>query len=129
VLSSDDPEAIQKVKQFSKSGLPALVSCTDNVEVNAWALNLLGYGSFFVPLGLHTEGFKFNAFSIIFHEITVVGSVVASQKQIQEMLGFAAEHDVKSWVTELPLDKAGELPELYMDPHLKGRLVVKISDE
>lgn len=45
------------------------------------------------------------------------------------MLDTAAKHDVKSWVTEIPLERAGELPQLYMDPHLKGRLVVKISDE
>lgn len=66
---------------------------------------------------------------MIFQQISVVGSVVATRKQAQDMLDLAAEKDVRSWVTEVSLDEAPGLPERYMNPHLKGRLVVKIADE
>lgn len=129
VIDPADPGAIDKIKQFSKAGLPALVGCTDNVEINSWALKLLRPNAKFVPLGLHVDGFRFNSFTLIFQQISVVGSVVATQAQAQEMLDIAAKHDVQSWITEVPLDRAGEMPQLYMNPHLKGRLVVKVSDE
>lgn len=130
VLSPDDPDAVAKVKNWAgNAGLPALVGCTDNVEVNHWALKLLRPNKgVFAPLGLHVEGFKFNAFDLIFQQLTVVGSLVSTRDQAQEMLYCIAKHGIRSWITEIPLERAGELPKLYSDPHLKGRLVVKISD-
>lgn len=111
------------------AGLLALVGCTDNIEVNKWALKLLRPNAgVFAPLGLRVEGFKFDAFDLIFQQLSVVGSLVSTKEQAQEMLDCVAKHGIKSWITEIPLERAGKLPELYMDPHLKGRMVVKISE-
>lgn len=94
-----------------------------------WALNLVRPNGFFVPLGLPPEGWKPNAFTVIFNQISVVGSVVVSKEQAQDMLDTTARYGVKSGIAEVPLDRAGKQPEVYMNPHLKGRLVVKIADE
>lgn len=130
VIDSNDPDTISAVKQFAgKAGLPALVVCTDNVPVNEWALKLLRPHGIIVPLGLPAEGFHFNAFDLVFQELVIVGSLVATRVEAQKMLDTVAKFDIQSYITEVPLERAGELPGLYMDKHLKGRLVVKVSDE
>jgi D-arabinose 1-dehydrogenase-like Zn-dependent alcohol dehydrogenase len=40
------------------------------------------------------------------------------------MMKFVAEKGVRSYVTRIGLEEAVDLPERYMNPHLKGRLVV-----
>lgn len=128
VIDSADPDAITKIKEWSgHGGLPALVCCTDNIAVSKWGLKLLRPHGTYVPLGLPVDDYTFDAFDLVFRELTIVGSLVATQKQAQEMLNAAGAHGIKSWITEIPLERAPELPELYMDQHLKGRLVVNIS--
>jgi hypothetical protein len=41
------------------------------------------------------------------------------------MLKVVKENGVKSHLTVVPFEGAVDLPDLYMDPHLKGRLVLK----
>ncbi|KAF2867473.1 alcohol dehydrogenase GroES-like domain-containing protein [Massariosphaeria phaeospora] len=129
VVSPDDPDVISKIKKWAgKGGLPSLVGCTDNVEVNKWAMKLLRpKGGVFVPLGLPVDGFKIPAFDLVFQQSTVVGSLVSNRAQAQAMLDCVAKHGIRSWITEIPLERAPELPTLYMDAHLKGRLVVNMA--
>ena len=127
VLDSETPEAVSKVKEFvGKGGLAAIIVCTDTVSVTEWSLNLLRPNGVCVPLGLPVAGFHFNAFTAVFQQITVVGSLVATQAETQKMLDTVAKHGIRSHLTVLPLEEAIHLPERYMDKHLKGRLVVKL---
>ncbi|KAF2797520.1 putative alcohol dehydrogenase, partial [Melanomma pulvis-pyrius CBS 109.77] len=126
VLDSQDPEAVFKAKTYAgKGGLSAIIVCTDDVPVIEWSLNLLRPNGVCVPLGLPVSSLQFNSFTLIFQQITVVGSLVATQAEAQKMLDTAAKFGIRSHVTVIPIEKAVDLPDLYMDKHLKGRLVVR----
>ncbi|KAF2726923.1 GroES-like protein [Polyplosphaeria fusca] len=128
IVDSTDPDAISKVKEATgKLGLSSLVVCTDDVAVNEWALKLMRPHGTVVALGVPATGYKFSAFDLIFTSVSVVGSLVGTAQEAQKMLDLVAKFGIKSHVTTIPLSRAGELPHLYSDPHLKGRLVVDLS--
>ncbi|KAL3447863.1 chaperonin 10-like protein [Aspergillus insuetus] len=125
IIDSTSPNAEQEIIDFAgDGGLAAVIVCTDNVEVTEWSLKLLRPRGVCVPLGLPEDGFKFSAFDLVFKELRVKGSLVCNQPQAAEMMKFVAENGVRSYVARIGLEEAVDLPERYMDPHLKGRLVV-----
>lgn len=128
VVDFEDPDALNSVKSWAgRDGLAAVIVCTDNVEATEWSLNLLRPHGVAVPVGLPTSGFKFSAFTLIFSELVIKGSLVATRTQVEDMLDIVAKYQVKSHVTTVTLEGAVQLPDLYMNPHLKGRLVLKVG--
>jgi D-arabinose 1-dehydrogenase-like Zn-dependent alcohol dehydrogenase len=128
VVNFDDPEAIEKVKSWTgKGGLPAVVVCTDKVEAIQWSGRILRSRGTIVEIGLPTDPIKFDTFDIIFQEKTIKGSLVASKSQVETMLEVIDRFGIRSRVTTVSLQEATNLTERYMDPHLKGRLVMKIA--
>lgn len=126
IVNNEEPDSLQKIKDWAgKGGLSGVVVCTDRVPVIEWGLELLRPNGIYVPLGLPTDPLKFNSFTLIFKSLTIKGSLVATQKGAEEMLATVAKHSIKNHLTIVPFEKAVELPYLYMDPHLKGRLVLK----
>jgi D-arabinose 1-dehydrogenase-like Zn-dependent alcohol dehydrogenase len=128
VVDFNDPEAINKVKSWTgKGGLPAVVVCTDKVEAIQWSGRILRSRGTIVEIGLPTDPIKFDTFDIIFQEKTIKGSLVASKPQVETMLQVIDRFSIRSLITTVSLEEATNLTEKYMDPHLKGRLVMKIS--
>jgi D-arabinose 1-dehydrogenase-like Zn-dependent alcohol dehydrogenase len=80
-----------------------------------------------INIGLPTKPIQFDAFDVVFQEKTVKGSLVASRSQIEEMLKVVDKFGIRSHITTVSLDQSPGLPDMYMDPHLKGRLVMKLS--
>lgn len=127
VVDFDDPDATKKVKSWTETGgLPAVVVCTDRVEAIQWSGRILRSRGTIVELGLPTEPIKFDAFDIIFQEKTIKGSLVATKPQVETMLKFIDSFGIRSLITTVSLEEGTDLTEKYMDPHLKGRLVMKI---
>ncbi|RAH67338.1 alcohol dehydrogenase [Aspergillus aculeatinus CBS 121060] len=118
-------KATKEVVEFAGGGgLAAVLVCTDSVDATEWSLKLLRPHGVCVPLGLPVEGFWLSACDIIFKELIVRGSLVANQRLLSDMMNFVAEKGVRSHVQTVKLEEAMDLPDRYMDPHLKGRLVV-----
>lgn len=124
--NSDD--AVQQVLRFAEDdgGVAGTIVCTDGVQVTEWSLKILRPRGVSVPLGLPPAGFHFSAFDLVFKELTVRGSLVANKKLVDEMMEVVSKHGVWSYVTTVKFEDVPRLPELYMDKHLKGRLVVKM---
>ena len=128
VVDSKDPDAVSKIKDWAgKDGLSAILVCTDNVDGTEWSLNTLRPHGVCVPLGLPTAGDKFNAFTMIFNELSIKGSLVASCDQVEDMMKIVARHGIETHITSFPLEQVPTFPDRYMAPDLKGRLVMKIS--
>ena len=128
VLDSGDSDAVEKVKSWAgRDGLAAVVVCTDNVEVTNWSLGLLRPHGVVVPLGVPTDPFQFNSMALIFNELTIKGSLVATKVQAEDMMKLVAKHQISSHITTIGIDEAPKVTGMYMTPHLKGRLVVKIA--
>ncbi|KAH7039431.1 chaperonin 10-like protein [Macrophomina phaseolina] len=121
-------DALEQVAQFAGEGgtLPAAIVCTENVEATEWSLKLLQPHGVVVPLGLPVAGFHFNAFDLVFKELVVKGSLVATKTLVDGMLAVVDKYGIRSYVTTVAFEDAPKLPELYMDKHLKGRLVLKM---
>ena len=125
VVDYNANEAAKEVVDFAGGGgLAGVLVCTDNVEVTEWSLKLLRTHGVCVPLGLPTEGFKFSAFDTIFKELTIRGALVANQRLVSDMMKLVAEKEVRSHVQTVKLEDGTNLPDRYMNPRLKGRLVV-----
>jgi D-arabinose 1-dehydrogenase-like Zn-dependent alcohol dehydrogenase len=128
VINFNDKDAAERIRKWAgKGGLPAIVICTDDVPVTIWSTKALRTKGVVVNIGLPTEPITFDAFDVVFQEKIIKGSLVATKPQIIEMLKVIDKEGIRSHITTVSLDQAPELPDLYMDPHLKGRLVMKIS--
>ncbi|PYI24787.1 alcohol dehydrogenase GroES-like domain-containing protein [Aspergillus violaceofuscus CBS 115571] len=125
VVDYNSPHATKEVVGFAGGGgLGAVLVCTDSVDATEWSLKLLRPHGVCVPLGLPVEGFKFSACDLVFKELVIRGSLVANQRLLSDMMKFVAEKGLRSYVKTVKLEEAMDLPDQYMDPHLKGRLVV-----
>jgi D-arabinose 1-dehydrogenase-like Zn-dependent alcohol dehydrogenase len=129
VVDFNDKGATDKIKKWAgNGGLPGLLVTTDNNDATNWALSTLRPHGVCVPLGLPVPNVQFDSFALVFQELVIKGSVVSTKEQAAAMMKTVAEHGIRSHITAIPLEKVPEvLPGAYMDPHLKGRLVVKIS--
>ena len=127
VIDSNDSDAIEKIKSWAgRGGLAGIIVCTDNVPVTKWSLKTLRPRGVCVPLGLPPGGFEFDAFDTVFQAYTIKGSLVSSTSELEDMMKVVDQYGIRSNITAVPLEGVPDLPDMYMDPHLKGRLVMKI---
>jgi len=128
VVDFNDSEAANKVKEWAgHGGLPAVVVATDDRPAIYWSTSIVKTRGTVINLGLPTEPIGFDSFDVVFQEKTVKGSLVATKSQIEDMLRVIDEHGIRSHLTTVSLEESPELPHMYENPHLKGRLVMKIS--
>ena len=127
VVDIADSEAISKIKSWAgKDGLAAVIVCTDSVDATEWSLNTLRPHGVAVPVGLPTDAFRFSGFTLIFNELVVKGSLVATRKQAEDMMQVIAHHQIKSHVTTIAMEDVPKVTDMYMDPNLIGRIVMKM---
>lgn len=128
IVDNSSPEAVEEIINFAgDGGLAAVIMCMDSVEATKWSLKLLRHHGVCNVLGLPTDELRFNAFDLIFKELSIVGSLVSNRRMVGDMMKMVAEKGIYSRVTTLTLEEAQDLPALYMKPDLKGRLVVSMS--
>jgi D-arabinose 1-dehydrogenase-like Zn-dependent alcohol dehydrogenase len=128
ILNEYDDGTLEKIKSWTEGlGLPCIVVCTDNVDAIHWSLSTLRPHGVCVPLGLPVAGFKFDAFKAVFSTLVIKGSLVCTKDQAVDMMKVVDKFGVKSHITVFPMEKVPEFPGMYMDPHLKGRLVMGLA--
>lgn len=117
--------AEQKILDFTDGiGLDSAVVCTDDVPANDWVIHRLHPQGTCVVLGLPEEGFKFEAYNLVFREIFIKGSLHCSIERMQYMVDVVAEHKIHSNVEIVSLDQAESLPRRIHHHEFKGRVVV-----
>jgi D-arabinose 1-dehydrogenase-like Zn-dependent alcohol dehydrogenase len=127
IINSTSPTACEEITKWADNdGLAAVIVCTDDVPAGEWSLKLLRVHGTCIMLGLPTKPLQFNSFDLIFKELNVTGSLVATVEEARNMMRVVEEFGIRSHVNVLSMDRAPDLAALYMDPHLKGRLVVKM---
>lgn len=127
-VDSTSPDASSDIlRHTSGEGLAVAVVCTDSVEANAWTLRQLGIGGVMVALGLPPERWRFDSDAMVFRELTVMGSYVASAESTTRMMEAVEEHGVRSHVAVVAYEEIPRIVDMYHDKSLKGRLVVKIG--
>lgn len=127
VIDSTSTSACEDITKWADNeGLAAVIVCTDDLPANEWSLKLLRVHGRCIVLGLPTTPLRFDAFDLVFKELDITGSLVATVEEAREMMKVVEDFGIKSHINVVSLDQAPELPAMYMDPHLKGRLVVKM---
>jgi D-arabinose 1-dehydrogenase-like Zn-dependent alcohol dehydrogenase len=128
VVDSTASDADGKILEFTAGeGLAGVVVCTDSIQANAWSLQQLGNKGVMVPLGLPADKWQFDSEAMVFRELTIKGSYVASADEVEEMLKVVAKHSISSHLTVLDFDQIPSLVERYLHTSMKGRLVIKIA--
>jgi D-arabinose 1-dehydrogenase-like Zn-dependent alcohol dehydrogenase len=128
IIDSTANDADKQILEFtSGEGLAGIVVCTDSIQANAWSLQQLGNKGVMVPLGLPSDKWQFDSEAMVFRELTIKGSYVASADEVEEMLKVVAEHGISSHLTVLDFDRIPTLVERYLHASMKGRLVIKIG--
>ena len=129
VVDSSAPDAQEKLLQFtSGEGLAGIVVCTDSIQANAWSLQQLGNRGVMVPLGLPKDKWQFDSDAMVFRELTIRGSYVASAVEVQDMFKVVGEYGIASHLTVLEFDQIPNILDQYLHPSMKGRLVVRMPE-
>lgn len=128
IVDYNAKDATEQVIQFGgdAGGVAGVIVCTDDVSATEWSLKILRPRGVCVPLGLPPDGFKFGAFDLVFKEQAIRGSLVATKPLTDEMMKIVEKYEIRSYVTTVDFKDVPKLPEMYMDKHLKGRLVLKM---
>ncbi|RYP39854.1 hypothetical protein DL767_001973 [Monosporascus sp. MG133] len=130
VIDSTSPDATEEIFEFTNGeGVAVAVVCTDSLLANEWALSLLRIGGTLVLLGLPPEKWRFDASIIVFRELTLRGSYVASRDSTERMMSVVDKEHVESQLTVLPFEELPGIVDAYQDKSFKGRLVVQIAKE
>ncbi|KAF4419899.1 hypothetical protein F53441_14412 [Fusarium austroafricanum] len=128
VDSSDMETASKTIYDFTHGeGIAAAIVCTPSLEANRWALNILRIKGTLGLLGLPQNPWQFDAAPIVFRELTIKGSYVASKAAAERMMKVVEDAGVRSHLTILPFEKIPDIVEIYEDAAFKGRIVVQIA--
>ncbi|CZR54233.1 uncharacterized protein PAC_04116 [Phialocephala subalpina] len=109
-------------------GLDAVIILPESQKAFDYGVNLLRNHGKCVVVSFPDKGFHFSAHAVVFRDISIIGSLVGSNKTLNEMLQFAAKHDVRAIVKKYPLSKLNELVEEYHKGG-GGKLVIDLAME
>lgn len=127
--STSSEAAATQILDFTKGeGIAATIVCTDSLDVNSWALTLLRFGGVMVALGLPPEEWRFDPSLMVFRELVIMGSYVASADSVRRMMEVVERSGVRSHVTRVPFSEIPRIVEAYQDGAFKGRLVVQVAE-
>lgn len=129
VVDPGAKDATSQVLGFTHGeGVAAAVVCTDSLEANSWALTLLRTGGVLGVLGLPADNWRFDSSVLVFKELTIRGSYVASKDSAERMMKAVAGAEIHSHITLVPFDGVPGILRAYQDSAFKGRLVVQVSN-
>lgn len=94
-------------------GLDAVIILPESQKAFDYGVALLRNHGKCVVVSFPEKGFHVSARDLVFRDISIVGSLVGSNRALREMIQFAAQHSVKASVQTFPLSKLNELVEVY----------------
>lgn len=90
-------------------------------------LNLLGLNGKLLVVGLPSEAPKVAPFSLINNRRSIVGSMIGSIKETQEMLDYCAEHNIVADVELIPIQQINEAFERMLKGDVRYRFVIDMK--
>ncbi len=107
-------------------GLDAVIILPESQNAFDYGVALLRNHGKCVVVSFPERGFHISAQDVVFRDISIVGSLVGSNKILREMLQFAAEHNVRASIQTFPLSGLNDLVAEYQKGK-GGKLVVDMS--
>ncbi|KAI0871235.1 alcohol dehydrogenase-like protein [Hypoxylon argillaceum] len=126
-----DDVAIELGKEDGKQdrgdmGLDSVIILPESQKAFDYGVGLLRNHGRCVVVSFPERGFHVSARDIVFRDISIVGSLVGSNKTLRETLQFAAEHEVRAVVKTFPLSRLNDLVAEYHKGE-GGKLVVDMA--
>jgi D-arabinose 1-dehydrogenase-like Zn-dependent alcohol dehydrogenase len=90
-------------------------------------ISLLGPYGQAILVGLPEEALSFKAFSLVMGNKSIAGSLIGNTSEVESMLKFAAENDVKPWISTMPMEQCNEAIQLVRDGKPRFRIVLEKS--
>jgi D-arabinose 1-dehydrogenase-like Zn-dependent alcohol dehydrogenase len=94
-------------------GVDAVIILPESQKAFDYGMKLLRNHGKCVIVSFPDKGFHISARDVVFRDISIIGSLVGSNKTLNEMLQFAAKHHVRAILKKFPLSKLNELVEEY----------------
>jgi propanol-preferring alcohol dehydrogenase len=107
-------------------GLDAVIILPESQRAFDYGVGLLRTHGKCVVVSFPEKGFHISTQDVVFRDISIVGSLVGSNKTLREMLLFTAEHKVKPVVKTFPLSKLNDLVAEY-DKGEGGKLAIDMA--
>ncbi|KAK3373038.1 chaperonin 10-like protein [Lasiosphaeria ovina] len=107
-------------------GVDAVVILPESQRAFDYGVALLRNHGRCVVVSFPRDGFRLASRDVVFRDISVVGSLVGSNRVLREMVLFAAVHGVRASFKLFPLDRLNELVEEY-HKGAGGKLVVDMT--
>lgn len=121
------PDAVSQIAQVvggAYPGLDATVLATDAPAAFTFAAAVTRKHGTLVLLGQPDAGITMTYKDVIFRDLTLVGSLVASREDTEELLGLVAEHGVEVKMKEWRIEQAEEMRQEYLGGKGEGKNVV-----
>ncbi len=120
-----DPKQIQDANKTLD-----ILLCSNNMRNNDWSalLSLLDTNGKVIMVAAPEENFSIPPFGLLMRQVSVIGSIIGSRKEIEEMLEFASETGVRPWVQVIPMEKVNDGIKLVRDNQVRYRVVLQRTE-
>jgi len=88
-------------------------------------LSLVKKRGTFIAVGVPNDEFKFNPMPLVAKAINMVGSLIGSQQDVEEMLELAAKTGVRAVIEKLPMSRVNEGIERVRSGKVRFRVVLE----
>ncbi|KAF9286770.1 hypothetical protein BGZ68_002572 [Mortierella alpina] len=104
-----------------------IILCTAYDKNQPWAdlLQLVAKNGQFVLLAAPEVSFSVPGLAFMMNQISLVGSMIGDKDSMQEMLEFAAKHNVRPWIEKMPMSDANAAIKHMMEGRPRYRIVME----
>ena len=122
ILTSDESVFVDHAKKFDL----LINTVSASLDLNLY-LELLGLDGTLVMVGLAPEPYPIKAFSMLAQRRRIAGSTIGPVSQLQEMLDFAAEHNILSDVEVIDASYVNTAWDRVVASDVRYRFVIDAS--
>ncbi|KAF1950471.1 alcohol dehydrogenase-like protein [Byssothecium circinans] len=113
-------------KYTGEMGLDAVIILPESQTAFDYGMTLLKSHGKCIVVSFPEKGFYISARDVVFRDISIIGSLVGSNRMLREMLDFSAKHNIRAIAKSFPLSRLNDLVEDYHKGS-GGKLVIDMS--
>ena len=131
---TDAENAIKQIQSLQSTapdvypGVDVALVLTDPIPAYKYALAITKKHGTMVVVGQPRESIPIEFRDLIFRNITIKGSLLATAESARRMVNFVAQHGIRTEIKTYSLEEvSNKMMEDFHQPTMKGKLVVNVS--